>query len=388
MIRNPAVIVALLLAIEAAVLFLAGNKRTKHLFSFLPSVFWIYFIPMLAATFGLIDTKNPVFGLITTYLLPASLLLLLLPVDIRAIWRLGHTALAMFFIGAAGIIAGAVLSFGIFRQFVGAQFWSGFGALSASWTGGSANMIAVKEALSVPDAVFAPMVIVDTVVPYLWMGLLIAGVALQKGFDAWVKADSRVIDELSSQASAAWERAAARLTAGGIIILLATAAAGSMAAQLLARQMPVVKDVVSPYTWVIIIVSMMGILLSLTPARRLEEYGSSRVGYYILYFVLTAIGAKASIASIGSAVTLIIAGFLIVLVHALFLLVGARLMKAPMFLVASASQANIGGVASAPVVAEVYQPGLASVGLLLAILGNILGTYMGIFCAQLCRMLL
>ena len=155
----------------------------------------------------------------------------------------------------------------------------------------------------------------------------------------------------------------------------------------LGHQLPAIRDVISGYTWTIVIVSLLGLLLSCTPARKLEQYGASKAGSWLLYFVLTAIGAKASVASIGSALVLIGAGLLIMLVHALFLLVAARLLKAPLFLVAAASQANVGGVASAPVVAEVYQPGLASVGLLLAILGNIFGTYFGIFCAQLCRML-
>ena len=155
----------------------------------------------------------------------------------------------------------------------------------------------------------------------------------------------------------------------------------------LGHQLPAIRDVISGYTWTIVIVSLLGLLLSCTPARKLEQHGASKAGSWLLYFVLTAIGAKASVASIGSALVLIGAGLLIMLVHALFLLVAARLLKAPLFLVAAASQANVGGVASAPVVAEVYQPGLASVGLLLAILGNIFGTYFGIFCAQLCRML-
>jgi uncharacterized membrane protein len=133
-------------------------------------------------------------------------------------------------------------------------------------------------------------------------------------------------------------------------------------------------------------VTLIGILLSFSPLRRLERSGASRTGYDLLYFVLTSIGAKASVASIGSALVLITAGVVIVAVHAVVLLIGARLLRAPLFLVAAASQANIGGVASAPVVAEVYHPGLASVGLLLAILGNIVGTWLGIICAQLCRM--
>ncbi|TLM65531.1 MAG: DUF819 family protein [Deltaproteobacteria bacterium] len=387
MIDHPVLVVAALAAIEALVLGLSRHERTRRWFDLLPAVFWIYFLPMLAATFGLLPAQSPVYGLITTYLLPASLVLLLLPVDLRAILRLGPKALAVFFLGAAGIIAGTVLAFALVKPLVGTEFWAGFGALSASWTGGSANMIAVKEALAVPDAVFAPMVIVDTVVPYLWMGLLIALVGRQEACDRWLRADRAVLDDLGARVAQHVASHSGRRTAGGIALALLVAAAASAPAHLLAGELPQVPDVVSRYSWTILLVTAAGLALSLSPARRLERAGATRTGYDLLYLVLTAIGAKASVASIGSAAVLIGAGLLIVLVHAAVLLLGARLLRVPMFLVAAASQANIGGVASAPVVAEVYHPGLASVGLLLAILGNIVGTWLGILCAQLCRLL-
>ncbi len=386
MITNPFLIVLVLIAIEFLVLGLSRHHRTRRYFDLLPAVFWIYFIPMLAATFGLITAKSPVYSLITTWLLPASLVLLLLPVDLRAILRLGPTALAMFFIGAAGIIAGTVVSFALFKSIIGPEFWSGFGALSASWTGGSANMIAVKEALAVPDAVFAPMVIVDTVVPYLWMGIMIAMVGLQPAFDRWNRSDRAILDRFGAEAVQHLASHVNRRTVTGIILALAVAAAGGGIAQLIARQLPQIPQMVTSYTWTILIVSLLGIALSFSPLRNLERSGATRTGYDLLYFVLTAIGAKASVASIGTALVLIAAGLVIVAIHAVVLLIGARLLRAPMFLVAAASQANICGVASAPVVAEVYHPGLASVGLLLAILGNIVGTWLGIACAQLCRL--
>jgi uncharacterized membrane protein len=318
--------------------------------------------------------------------LPASLFLLLAVVDLKGILRLGPMALGMFFIGSAGIMAGTVLAFILFKGAVGHEFWSGFGALSASWTGGSANMIAVKEALAVPDAVFAPMVIVDTIVPYVWMGSLIAIAGSQVLFDRRNGAERGVLDDLAQRAAGNSSGGQSRLTPGGICGLLILAFLAAAIAADAGARLPVVKDIVSPYAWTIIIVSVLGLLASLTPVRRIEQAGASRIGYYVLYFVLTAIGAKASVANFGSAALLIAAGFVIIAIHALFLLAGARLLRAPLFLVAVASQANVGGVASAPVVAEVYQPGLASVGLLLAILGNIVGTYLGIICAQLCRL--
>jgi uncharacterized membrane protein len=386
MLKDPVVVVCALLAIEFIVLRLSRDKRLAKFFDIVSPVFWIYFLPMLASSLGLIDPKAPILGAITTNLLPASLLLLLMTVDMAAILRLGGKALGMFFIGSAGIILGAVVSFAVFSHFVGARFWGGFGALSASWTGGSANMIAVKEALSVPDAVFLPMVVVDTVVPYLWMGFLIAAVRWQDVFDRWNCSDRGVIDELRSRTADQQKKVGGRFSPRMLMVLVAIAALGSALSQEIAARLPVVKDVFSPYAWTIIVVSGLGLVLSFTPARRLEAQGATRLGYFILYFVLTAIGAKAALVNIGSALLLITAGLVIVLVHAGTLLAGARILKAPLFLVAAASQANIGGVASAPVVAAVYEPGLASVGLLLAILGNIVGTYLGILCAQLCRL--
>jgi len=254
MITNPVFIVVVLIAIEALVLGLSRHGRTKRFFDLLPAVFWIYFLPMLAATFGLITSKSPVYGMITTWLLPASLVLLLLPVDMRAILRLGPKALAMFFIGAAGIIAGSTISFALFQPSIGSEFWTGFGALSASWTGGSANMIAVKEALAVPDTVFAPMVIVDTVVPYLWMGMLIAAVGLQPAFDRWNRSERAVLDNLGEHVIQHLTKRGNRRTVAGVALSLAIAFAGSGLAHMIAKHLPQINDVVSSYTWTITVV--------------------------------------------------------------------------------------------------------------------------------------
>ena len=384
MIKNPLAIVAALLFIESVVLFLAHDKRVKGYFDLIPSVFWIYFLPMMAATFGLLDSRSPVYEIITTYLLPASLFLLLIPVEMKAILRLGKPALLMMLAGSVGIMLGTVISIVIFAPMIGREFWSGFGALSASWMGGSANMIAVKEAVGTPDRVFLPMVIVDTVVPYCWMGLLVVMVSQQKNFDRFTRANQRIIADLRQKKNYAPKAGGSPLTLEAAVILMAIALAGSLLAQGLARHLPEIKNILSTYAWTIIAVSILGVALSYTPARHLEKIGASRVGYFLLYFVLTSIGAKASLVNLYSTIMLILAGWMIVAVHAVVLVLTARFLRAPLFLVAVASQANIGGVASAPMVAEIYLPGFASVGLLLAILGNILGTYFGIVTAQLC----
>ncbi len=283
-------------------------------------------------------------------------------------------------------MVGTVTVFLLLKGWVGGQFWSGFGALSASWTGGSANMIAAKEALGTPDNVFLPMVIVDTIVPYVWMGILVAMVGFQPIYDRWNRSDRRILDDLNRQALKTTSAQKHIWRVKKVFIILGLAFFGSLLSRFLAGFLPEIKDTISTYAWMIIIVSTLGLILSATPLRKLEDFGSTKIGYIILYFVLTCIGAKASIANLGAAFLLILAGFGIVFIHAVFLLAGSRLLKAPLFLLVSASQANIGGVASAPVVAAIYEPSLASVGLLLAILGNIVGTYLGILTGQVCKL--
>lgn len=385
MIHHPFFIFLILLSIEIAVLSAAGHPRTKKYFGFLPGVFWIYFLPMLISSAGLIDAKSPLYGLATTYGLPASLFLLLLGVDLKSIARLGRTAVLLFLAGSFGIMLGTTLSFAIFRPFVGDIFWMGFGALSASWTGGSANMVAVKEALGTPDDVFLPMVVVDTIVPYIWMGLLVSASSGQATFDRWLRADRGVIDDIRKRMAGIGTAGTVKLYGRNIVLLVGFACVVSLGMQRVAQVLPAAEGIISSFAWTIILVSTLGLLGSLTPLRRCEDLGSTKIGYFLLFFVLTTIGAKASIAHLGASAVLIAAGVVIILVHAAVLLIAARLLKAPMMLVATASQANVGGVASAPVVAEIYQPGLASIGLLMAILGNIIGTYLGIVVGQICR---
>jgi uncharacterized membrane protein len=384
MLKTPIHIIALLLSVECAVLF-AAAKRPKW-FSFFPAVFWIYAIPMLLSTFGVIDAKCAWYKPITDWVLPASLVLLLIPTDMKAIVRLGPIALGMMLVGSLGIMFGICGVYALAKGAVGVQMWSGFGALCGSWVGGSANMIAVKEALGTPDAVFAPMLLVDTVVPYVWMGMLIAGAAWQSKYDALVRADRSVLDALRERMARS-NAVHATFSFGGVLTLFAVAACGSWSARALAGFIPEVKGVFTLFTWAIVVASLLGLILSCTPARRLEECHASKIGSWLLYFVLTTIGAKARITDVSSAGLLILCGAAVVAIHAVVLFVGARIMKAPMFLVATASQANIGGVASAPVVAAVYEPELASVGLLLAILGNIMGTYAGIVAGYLCKII-
>jgi uncharacterized membrane protein len=306
--------------------------------------------------------------------------------DIKAISRLGPTALVMFFAGSFGIMLGMVVSFIIFKPLIGPQFWTGFGALAASWTGGSANMVAVKEALNTPDAVFFPMVIVDTIVPYTWMGILVALASRQQIFDSWNGSDRRILDDLARRTQAFSQTKKQLILPQKAILIIGMALIIGKASQMLSVYLPTGNNILSPYAWSIILVSSIAIICSMTLIGRIPHTGANKFGKWILYFVLTSIGARASLSNASQVGILIAAGVVVILIHITILIVTARLIRAPLFLVATASLANIAGLVSAPVVAEVYQPGLASVGLLLAILGHTFGAYNGIFTGQICRL--
>ncbi len=384
MLHHPLAIIAVLIGIESLVLWLANHPRTKKYFDFLPPVFWMYFFSMLLSSMGFLDSRHPVLKKISDTFLPVSLFIILLSVNLPAIARLGSQALLMFGAACLGMVVGVPTAFWLFKDQVGTELWSSFGALAGSWTGGSANLIAVKEALGASDTVFSPIVVVDTIIPYFWMGTLVALAAAQPIFDRWNRSRVDFLDDLQKNLANVEATRMVKFDWVKMAGLLGLALVVSILAHTLSKLLPQIKGIISGFTWVVILATTAGIGGSLTPLRSLERWGATKLGYVVLYFVLTTIGARASLTNLGAAVYLLSAGMVIVLIHAIFLLVAARLLRAPLFLVATASQAAIGGVASAPVVAEIYRPGLSSLGLLLAILGNIVGTYLGILAGKLC----
>jgi uncharacterized membrane protein len=387
MTSNPVYIICVLVCIEAVVLIIDSRPIGKKLFRFLPSMFWIYFIPMLANTLGILPAESNVYGTITRWVLPGSLVVLLLSADIRGILKLGPTALGVMAASVGGIMIGAPVVMLIYRQWLPADAWQAVGALSGSWIGGSANMVAVKEGIGTPDEMFKLLIITDTIIPYAWMGLLIALSAHQEKFDRWNKSNTKLLDDLVSHAKNNSNSKTVRHTLAGTVSIAVVALAGTGLAVWASSTLPSVKNVINPVAWSVIIASVIGISLSFSPARRLESRGSNRIGFFLLYLVLASIGAKTSLSFMGDLPILLVAGATWMLIHAACLLLATRLFRAPMALAAAASQSSIGGPASGPVIAGIYHPDLAPVGLLLAVLGNISGTFLGLTTAQVCHWL-
>jgi len=305
-----------------------------------------------------------------------SLLLLMITVDLKSILRLGRTALIMVTAGAVGIMIGAQVAYVVFSRWLPLEGWKGLAALTGSWIGGTANMVAIAESVGTPDAIMGPIIVVDTVVGYGWMGVLLFLSAWQAMFDRGLRADTSALAE-TNRLLTEMDSHRRPTTLRDISIIVGLGFAGAVLAVQLGGFLPMLGDptIISHTTWAVLIVVTGGLLLSFTPVRKLEEAGASTVGYAALYLLLTAIGAQGNLLEVLSAPAFFFAGMLVIAIHVAVMLATARIVKAPFFFVATGSVANIGGAATAPIVASVYHPAMAPVGLLMAVAGYILGIY-------------
>ncbi len=381
LVTEPTQVAALLAAVLAAVFALSRVRAFAKLFEIIPPVLWAYFVPMLLTTFGVTPAENAAYGWFGYVLLPMALFLLMLTIDLKAIARLGKLALVMMLVGTVGIVLGGPIAYLAVGQFIGdPEAWKGMAALSGSWIGGTANMVAIQESVGLAD--LGPIIVVDTVVGYGWMAILLFLSGYQARFNRWVGADTSAMDRVDETLKALDQtRRPVTIATGAIILGLGFGAA--VVSRLLGDVLPTLGDptIISHGTWAVLIAVTVGLVLSFTPMRTLEADGASRIGYVALYLLLTSIGAQGDLIAIREAPLYLLAGVVWLAFHIALLFGAARLLRAPLFFVATGSMANVGGAASAPIVAGVYHPAMAPVGLLMAVAGYVLGIYGALVCA-------
>lgn len=347
--------------------------------------------------------KSKLYFVASRYLLPASLILLCLSIDFKGIKKLGPKALIMFFAASLGIILGGpiallVTSY-VFPGLVNVtpdELWRGLSTIAGSWIGGGANQAAMKEIFKVSDNLFATMIIVDVVVANIWMGFLLYGANISDKIDAKLGADASAIEELKKSVRD-YRTSVEQMPTTTSNFILAGLAFGGVGLAHWGADVIVpfmgqfsktleslrLNSLMSGFFWLIVISTTVGLLLSFTKARKLEGVGASRIGSVFIYILVATIGMKMNLGEVWANIGLFAIGITWMLVHVTILLITAKLIKAPFFFVAVGSQANIGGAASAPIVASAFSPALAPVGVLMAVLGYALGTYGAIICAIL-----
>ena len=391
-------------------------------YKIVPGLFIAYFIPAIFTTLGVIapewETTNAVgevvkgksqlYYVASRFLLPAALVLMTLSIDLKAIFNLGNKALIMFFTGTVGIVIGgplAILLISIFSPETvgGADFdavWRGLSTLAGSWIGGGANQTAMLEIYQYNPQKYGGMVFVDIVIANVWMAILLIGIGRKDKIDKWLGADTSAIEDLKERVSKFTQGVKRNPTLTDFMIMLAiafgTVGFGHFAASFLGSffsdlvsgiQSETWRNIFtflgSSFFWLISISTIVAIILSYTKAKNYEGAGASKIGSIFIYILVATIGMKMDLTMIFDNVGLIAIGFVWMAIHAGLLILVAKLIKAPYFFLAVGSQANVGGAASAPIVAQAFHPSLATVGVLLAVFGYAIGTVGAILCTIL-----
>lgn len=398
LITNDAVTFGILACILAFVFVTASSAKVgwQKFYGVIPSVLLCYFLPSLLNTFHIVDVENSkLYSIASKYLLPACLVLLTISIDFPAIMRLGKKAIVMFLAGTFGIVIGGPLAVIIFSyinpEIVGGvgpdSVWRGLSTIAGSWIGGSANQTAMKEVFQPSDSLFSAMITVDVIVGNLWTAFLLLGAGKVVAIDKWLKADSKPIEEVKHKIIAYQESIVRIPKTADIIVILAIGFGvtglshfgADLIVPYLESNYPQLAQIslTSSFFWIVVLATTGGLLLSFTKAKEYEGAGASKLGSVMLYFLIATIGMKMNVLAIFDSPGLFLVGLLWIFIHVSIMFIVAKIIKAPFFFVAVGSQANVGGAASAPVVASAFHPSLASVGVLLAVLGYALGTYGG-----------
>ena len=371
-----------LIALVAGVLTASRHPSYRTVFHWLPVPLWCYLLPMIGVTIGWLPSGHPAYRAMVEQWLPVALGLLLLSVNVGAVARTSRRALLAASVGAASIVIGAPFAAWLARSSLPADAWKGAGALAGTWTGGSMNLVALRTILDVPDAIFAPIVVVDTIVAYSWMALLVAAASRQALIDRWLGITTARPPQLAVSTRAEDARRISGSSVAWSIVVTLTLTVGARA---LSVHLPTSPLVSSANGWTVLLVTSAALGLSLAPWIRRVSASSDVAGYPCLYVVLAAIGAQARLQALWASPIWLVFGITVAVFHGGVLLMVGRGLRLPLGVLATASQANIGGVVSAPLVGAVYDQSLAPVGLLLAMTGNALGTYCGIAAAMMTR---
>ncbi|MBL0111804.1 MAG: DUF819 family protein [Saprospiraceae bacterium] len=408
--KNDAATFGVLILVLAAIFYTTQSKSPgwQKFYKYVPALLLCYFVPaLLHWPLGIISSDDSkLYPFVSRYILPASLLLFCISLDLKEISRLGPKALIIFLAGTIGIIIGGPLALWLVNTLTpgilpapATELWAGLSTIAGSWIGGGANQTAIKEIFEVPNTLFGTVVVVDIAVANLWMAVLLYGTGIHHKINKWLKADYSAIDRLRVKMEHFSASVTRQPTLPDLMILMGLTFGGVGLAHWLTDGIMPIMEVYkerlaayelhalnSSFFWIVVLSTTLGILLSFTKARSFEGIGASKWASLFLYILVATIGMQMDLSQIGQNLGLISVGIIWMMIHITIILLVARMIRAPFFYVAVGSMANVGGAASAPVIASAFAPGLAPVGVLLAVLGYAIGTYGALICAYLMHM--
>jgi uncharacterized membrane protein len=405
LVTDDRIVLGILTIVLALIFFTASlkNKRWKSFYTIIPALFLCYMIPASLTSFNIIDPEaTNLYYMASRYLLPGSLILLILSADIKSLIGLGSKSLIMFFTGTIGIILGGVFAVWIFTfispETVGGTgneaTWKGLATIAGSWIGGGANQTAMLETYKYKETLFGGMILVDIVVANIWMAVILFGIGKKAKIDKWLKADSSSIDKLVVKVEDFQKKVERKTTLTDFMVITGLVFGGvalahfggSFLSDFFLENYGKGNTFSSQFFWMVVISTIYGLILSFTRAKNYEGAGASKIGSVFLYLLVATIGMKVDIMMIFDKPLLIFVGLIWMAFHAILLIVVAKIIRAPFFFLAVGSQANVGGAASAPIIANAFHPALTTVGVLMAVVGYFIGTFGAIMAAELMRM--
>jgi len=407
LITNDAILFGILMIMLAFIFKTSTSKHPfwKKFYKVFPMLLLCYFLPSLLTTFGLVNPEeSQLYFVASRYLLPASLVLLTLSVDLKEVLKLGPKALIMFLTGTVGVVIGGPLAIMIVSlvspETVGGAgpeaVWRGMTTIAGSWIGGGANQAAMYGIFKPSDKLYSIMITVDVIVAEIWMAFLLIGVGKTKSIDRFFKADASSVINLQEKMHEFSQKIARIPSLTDLMVILGFGLGVTGLCHLLADSIaPFIQEhapflerfsLTSNFFWLIVLATSIGLGLSFTKVRNLEGAGASKIGSVFIYILVATIGMKMNILKIFDNPGIFVVGGIWMLIHVFLLLIVAKIIRSPYFFLAVGSKANIGGAASAPVVAAAFHPSLAPVGVLLAVLGYALGTYGAWLCGILMQL--
>lgn len=382
MFESPAAVLAIL-AVVAAFFFFVEQKTQWKFFNFIPPLLFIYSVPVILSNTGILPSASPAYDILSQFGLPVFITLLLLSIDIGAAMRIMGKGIFVMLMGTVGVIVGAPISYMVVHRWLPPDAWKGFGTLAGSWIGGTGNMAAVAGGLETPPEIFGLAVLADNAIYVIWLPILLGSKAFAERFNKWARVKEGRVEEMEAAARAEVStKVEEPVKMRQLLYLAAIALSATALAAWLAPMLPVIEPILSTSTWRVLIVTTIGILLSLTPARALPR--SHEIAMAIVYIFVAGMGARASLAGLADAPAFLLGAFIWIMVHGLFCLAGAWIFKVDVHSAAIASAANIGGAASAPVVAAYHRESLVPVSILMALIGYAIGNYGAFLAARLC----
>ena len=377
------------------VFFVWLEKKTQwKVFNYLPAIIWIFLTPIFLSNLDvlpflpfdrpIIPRATPIYSFYKLWAVPMFIVLMLLDINIRESLKVAWKGVAVLVMGALGIVFGAAIAFYLFRHDVPPNTWSGFGALAGSWIGGTGNLMAVAESLDTPGEMVGMVVLVDNIVYLFYFPIILMSKNWAPMFNRFSRVRPEEIRHIA-EATQSVERKTHEVHFKDLLTLLGWGFTAILIANMVAKVMPEMPPVLTEKTWAMLLVTTFGIVMSSTPLKKIP--GTEPLSMTLVYISMTMIGASADLRSLGAAKWFLVAGFICIAVHFLFIILGARLLRLDVSMAAVASVASVGGAASAPIAAGYHREELVPISIMLALIGYGLGNYLGVAAAQLCQLL-